>query len=283
MISLHPARHLAFPILARRARSAAIAVARPTPPRVAADQVSWGVVRLPRCFDVGDTARRAGIVSHAFPLGDDARALCGFRTPRRRLIDGSRRPLLALPGAHNPACPTCAERVAPAVGPLGIEAPGGGGAWLRARLGIVEAADIDASAAEPAGDPLKPAVAVPVVADDGIAAWPLRDLLQHSSRHAWQTDVQVWPESVGEARHRVIESWQGVGRRSMASEGAGAVASAVVARSAVAARSAGAVASAVVVPVAAASMRGSRPGQEVRRVAGHRAWMERHRPGRVGR
>lgn len=276
MISLHATRHLALPVLARRARSSTATVARPIPARVAADQVSWGVVRLPRCLDVGDTARRAGIVGHAFPLGDDARALCGFRTPRRRLIDGSRRPLLALPGAHNPACPTCAERVAPAAGPLGVEAPGGdGAAWLRARLGIVETSGTDAATPEAAGDPRQPAVAVE--ADHGIGAWPLRDLLQHSSRHAWQTDVQVWPESVGEARHRVIESWQGVGRRSMASEGAGSVASVV------AARSAGAVRSAVVARVATASDHSGRPGQESRRITGHRAWMERHRPARVAR
>ena len=64
---------------------------RPTDglPLWSSDGVQWGVVRMEGCFDTGDTSRHAGIVQHAFPLGRDWLAACGFQPPLQRAFDGA--------------------------------------------------------------------------------------------------------------------------------------------------------------------------------------------------
>jgi hypothetical protein len=115
-----------------------------------------------------DTARHSGLVQHAYPLGRDWLAACGFRTPLQRAFDGVLRPLLAMPGVYNPRCTACAALVAPPVaheaGPAGSDNPA---AWLGQRLAATPGTG--AEGADPR--PMRPAIGVPVV-----PAWPLADL-----------------------------------------------------------------------------------------------------------
>lgn len=175
-------------------------------PLWSSDGVLWGVVRMEGCFDVGDTARHAGIVQHAYPLGRDWLAACGFQTPLQRAFDGVRRPLLAMPGAHNPRCASCAALIVPAVEPVGpIEGtaadPNG---WILRRL------DPPAAPAGPAADPrpLRPAVVIPVV---GVSAAPAPAApAPAAARGAWPSNDQApAPEP---DRLRVIEVWRRAGR-----------------------------------------------------------------------
>jgi hypothetical protein len=87
-------------------------------------EVLWGVERRPGCFDLEDPIAHAGRIQHAFPMGRDSMAVCGFRPRLRRDFDGAQRPLLA--AAHqalNPRCAPCARRVR---GPVMASPPDGG-------------------------------------------------------------------------------------------------------------------------------------------------------------
>jgi hypothetical protein len=86
-------------------------------PLWSSDAVQWGVVRQPDCFDLEDPARHAGLTQHAFPLGRDWMAACGFETPLQRAFDGVRRPLLAMPSPGNPRCLACTRSIVHAVRP----------------------------------------------------------------------------------------------------------------------------------------------------------------------
>ncbi len=135
MLSLRTTRLSAFPVATTRPATDAVDV----PSRWRSDQVQWGVVRARGAFDLGDSDRHAGRVRHAFPLGRDALAACGFRTPLQRAFDGTKQPLLAMPGSRNPACPECLSRVIPLAASRRIDelSDRGVDAWLRDRLAAV--------------------------------------------------------------------------------------------------------------------------------------------------
>ena len=77
------------------------------------DSVLWGVARREGCNDLDDPRAHAGLTQHAFALGQDDRALCGFRPPRRR-SPFSPEPRPELAGAssdYNPTCRACVSLV----------------------------------------------------------------------------------------------------------------------------------------------------------------------------
>jgi hypothetical protein len=94
--------------------------------RLAAGDILWGVARRDGCTDLDDPRAHAGLVQHAFPLGSDDRAVCGYRPPRRRSeFAAEMRVELAAPSAeYNPPCPSCVEIAGapPDVGALHLEA-----------------------------------------------------------------------------------------------------------------------------------------------------------------
>ncbi len=70
--------------------------------------VLWGVPRREGHSDTDDPLAHHGLVQHAFVMGNDARALCGFAPPKRSSrADRTPRPQLALPGQSNPPCRKC--------------------------------------------------------------------------------------------------------------------------------------------------------------------------------
>jgi len=80
-----------------------------------AEDVIWGVPRREGASDRDDPLVHAGLVQHAFEIGIDDRAICGFRPPVRVGFDGaSRDPELALPNDANPRCPKCVTALAEA-------------------------------------------------------------------------------------------------------------------------------------------------------------------------
>ena len=139
--------------------------------------VQWGVVRRPGCFDMHDGGQHAGLTQHAFPLGRDWMAVCGFRTPLKRAFDGILRPLLAMADSSNPKCGVCARAVVPdARPPSGLEPPIASGPfaweaiprWLTVRMGVIEPTP---RAAAPVGGESRPAFRVLKS-----APWPEADL-----------------------------------------------------------------------------------------------------------
>jgi len=88
--------------------------------QVAADGVLWGVARRQAASDRDDPVLHAGLVQHAFQLGNDERAICGFRPPVSTGFGGRARvPQLALPGPDNPQCSRCVRLMTAAVPPPG--------------------------------------------------------------------------------------------------------------------------------------------------------------------
>jgi hypothetical protein len=72
----------------------------------------WGVPRREGHSDTDDPLAHAGLVQHAFLLGQDERALCGFAPPKRvSRTDMTARPQLALAGRDNPRCAKCTALV----------------------------------------------------------------------------------------------------------------------------------------------------------------------------
>jgi hypothetical protein len=89
-------------------------------PHVAAEEVLWGTARREAASDRDDPIVHAGLVQHAFLLGDDERAICGFRPPVASDFGGRARvPQLALPGPDNPRCSSCLRLMAGAEPPQG--------------------------------------------------------------------------------------------------------------------------------------------------------------------
>lgn len=94
----------------RLGRPARVAATRP------ADEVLWGIVRRREHSDIDDPSAHAGRVQHAFLLGDDSKALCGFR-PRRIATTADDGPVLAVPSPrYNPMCPRCSAVVSQPTG-----------------------------------------------------------------------------------------------------------------------------------------------------------------------
>ncbi len=102
--------------------------------------VQWGVPREPFRFDIEDPAEHRGRVQHAYPLGNDAVAVCGFETPLVRSFMGGKAPLLALAGPESPRCRSCAAVVVPApphiphVSPYAVERRYDALSWLDDRM-----------------------------------------------------------------------------------------------------------------------------------------------------
>lgn len=111
--------------------------------------VLWGVPRRDGASDTDDPLAHVGVVQHAFVLGQDDRAVCGFKTPRYPTVaDRSSRPRLALAGPDNAKCPRCRAVLASSGGTLEVLAP----------------------ATEPAGDGQEPLLDIqPLASVDGDA------------------------------------------------------------------------------------------------------------------
>lgn len=87
-------------------------------PQLTIDDVLWGVARREGHSDTDDPLVHQRLVQHAFPFGDDERAVCGFKPPKRTSrADDEPRPQLALAGPDNPRCPKCLALLLPAAGP----------------------------------------------------------------------------------------------------------------------------------------------------------------------
>lgn len=161
--------------------------------------VQWGVPRQPWRFDIEDPAAHRGRTQHAFALGRDQVALCGFETPLVRAFIGPKQPLLALAGPDNPRCRSCAAVVVPAppmvphVSPYAQERRFDGRTWLDDRLGALglpPVARADLPRTRPPFDPPWPEVdrpllrlasgpaqseSTPVVDDDALATESVAD------------------------------------------------------------------------------------------------------------
>jgi hypothetical protein len=82
-------------------------------PALVADGVLWGVARREAASDRDDPLLHTGLVQHAFVLGTDEQAVCGFRPPQSAGFGGRTRvPQLALPGVDNPRCSKCVRLIA---------------------------------------------------------------------------------------------------------------------------------------------------------------------------
>src|SRR6478672_6829800 len=81
-------------------------------PQVAPEDVIWGVPRREAASDQDDPLVHAGVIQHAFLIGVDYEAICGFKPPLRSgFVAGTKSPQLALPGRDNPRCPKCSARI----------------------------------------------------------------------------------------------------------------------------------------------------------------------------
>lgn len=102
--------------------------------------VQWGVPRKAFRFDIEDPDAHRGRTQHAYALGHDHIAVCGFVTPLVRGFFGGKEPLLALAGPDNPRCRQCAVVILPAppmvphVSPYAVERRPDGRTWLDDRL-----------------------------------------------------------------------------------------------------------------------------------------------------
>lgn len=118
-----------------------------------ADDVLWGVARREGLSDTDDPIAHATDFQHAFVIGDDHRAICGFAPPRRTSRPGTQpRPQLALPTASNPRCLKCLgliEKTSSHATIADSESAADPGAGATGAL--AESAD-DAQVAEVAGD-----------------------------------------------------------------------------------------------------------------------------------
>lgn len=84
---------------------------KPTGPWSEKDLI-WGISRRAGYSDTDDPKTHTGVTQHAFELGQDARAICGYGPPQRRSLVGLEpRPQLAVPGPDNPRCPKCSALI----------------------------------------------------------------------------------------------------------------------------------------------------------------------------
>jgi hypothetical protein len=105
-----------------------------------------------------------GVVQHAFLLGQDERALCGFKTPKySTTADRTPRARLALAGPDNPRCPKCSEALALSPTPIDEEAQRLDERLPPARM--LDEPDLVAPRDGHSPDPAPPAVPADVVGD----------------------------------------------------------------------------------------------------------------------
>jgi hypothetical protein len=73
------------------------------------DEIMWGIPRRHGYSDIEDPRAHAGITQHAFPIGQNGRAICGNEPPKRSTsINPIPEPQLALASPlYNPICSTC--------------------------------------------------------------------------------------------------------------------------------------------------------------------------------
>jgi len=77
--------------------------------------VLWGIPLRPRHSDDDDPAAHRGSVQHAYPIGIDARAICGYEPPKYQTAGGPSRAALALASdAYNPRCLKCSALISTA-------------------------------------------------------------------------------------------------------------------------------------------------------------------------
>ncbi len=81
-------------------------------------EVNWGIRLRPGYCDSSNPAAHRGTVQHAYVLGHDATALCGFRSGAGGAGRKRKVARLGLPSAeHNPRCVRCAPMVLPIAEP----------------------------------------------------------------------------------------------------------------------------------------------------------------------
>jgi len=78
------------------------------------EQVIWGVPRRAGLDEQDDPKAHGGLTQHAFELGNDERAICGFEPPKRASGPTAKpRAQLAVPNPRlNPRCPKCVKLIA---------------------------------------------------------------------------------------------------------------------------------------------------------------------------
>lgn len=91
-----------------------------TPVTHPADEVLWGIVTRDGFDELDDPSWHKGMKAHAYPVGMDDEAICGFRPPKSRLR-GRGRARLALPsaGVHR-TCTRCASRITAPCRPMPV-------------------------------------------------------------------------------------------------------------------------------------------------------------------
>jgi hypothetical protein len=78
------------------------------------DQVIWGVPRRAGLDEQDDPKAHAGLTQHAFEVGNDDRAICGFEPPKRASSPTAKpKAQLSMPNTRlNPRCPKCLKLIA---------------------------------------------------------------------------------------------------------------------------------------------------------------------------
>lgn len=223
-------------------------------------QVIWGVPLREGHSDDDDPRAHQGVAQHAFEIGSDERAVCGFEPPKRTHgTYKAPRPQLGLPsGRYNPRCKKCAALVV-AVGSE-ADAVSEPAAAIEARSGemigthvtptaevpteeLAEEEPIDA--AEPQREPVEPE---PAEAETAEAERADDDAADDSEAHADEATATVVERESIEPESWVAEAapdsdvtsmteigWQGsltvpAGRATVVIEAADAVGAQVVAR-----------------------------------------------------
>jgi hypothetical protein len=81
-------------------------------PRYAAAEVEWAAALREGHSDEDDPRAHKGVIQHAYSIGEEAHAICGYTPPLRAMPDGTKRPALALPtDRYNPRCRRCTQLI----------------------------------------------------------------------------------------------------------------------------------------------------------------------------
>lgn len=133
--------------------------------QIASADVLWGVARREDHSDTDDPLAHKGLVQHAFLLGNDDRAICGFQAPKRLTrADRSPRAQLALAGTDNPRCTKCTTLIASATAPEGEESDEPAASTMDSAAGMAAA---DAQPAAPRAPEWSPRTVAPTAESEG--------------------------------------------------------------------------------------------------------------------
>ena len=179
----------------------------------------WGVPLREGHSDDDDPRAHQGVAQHAFEIGSDERAVCGFEPPKRSHgIYKAPRPQLGLPsGRYNPRCKKCAALVVP----VGSEADDTGqpAAAVEARpdemIGRHVASTAESVSTQPAAETAADELAEEEPTDDAeleaepaeaepAEAEPAED---HDAAEAHIAEVEKGAATVGERQSVEPESW----------------------------------------------------------------------------